>query len=280
MISLISLILFGQAPIDFADYLYKTGDYRRAALEYERIGVMSLQDAKLQDTALIDSAWASYSLLMAGEALLKVNDPERAANVYRFGAGNLEDVRLPYGLVRAHYLNKDYGLVDSLAATLEGTELEYYSRVYASFGLALAGEEHRARQCFSLLGEDGAEAVRLLDTPVKRRSPGFSAGLSTVLPGAGQAYCGRWGDAWQSFSVTGLFMGAAAYYFFFSADTTSGNTVKGVVTASLGGLFWLGNIYGAANAALDYNEYEERKKQEQLRNLINRFELEPVIERP
>lgn len=274
LISLLVALTFTQAPIDFADYLYQTGDWSRAALEYERIGVLELTD----------SAWASYALLRAGEALLKADDPARASRIYSFGIRNLryDRARFTYGLLRAEFAQGYFDVVDSLVPLLQGTESEEQSRTYNAFGLALSGDIQEAQVGFLELEptfyRDSALAV--ITRPLRQRSPWLSAGFSTVLPGAGQAYCGRWGDAWQSFSVTALFAGAAVYYFFFSADTSTGNTVKGSVTASLGGLFWLANIYGAANAALDYNEYQERKRSEQLKNLIKRFDLEPEIKRP
>ncbi len=274
LINLLAVLLFAQAPIDFADYLYSAGDYRRAALEYERIGILELTD----------SAWASYALLRAGEALLKANEPERAASLYSFGIDNLSDdrERFTYGLLRAEFAQDHFDRVNELASSLEGTDFTYPSAVYRSFSLVFLGDTASATRCLSLLDRNGFvdSTIALINIPFTHRSPFLSAGLSTLLPGAGQAYCGRWGDAWQSFSVTVLFAGAAAYYFLLSPDTSAVNTVKGTVTASLGGLFWLANIYGAANSALDYNDYAKRKRQEQLRNLLNRFDLEPEIKRP
>jgi len=274
VISLLVSLLFAQAPIDFADYLYSTGDWSRAALEYERIGFLELTD----------SSWASYALLRAGEALLKADEPQRAAGLYSFGIDNLSDdrERFTYGLLRAEFAQDHFDRVNKLASSLEGTDFAYPSTLYRSFALVFSGDTASATRYLSVLDGNGLRdsTIALINTPFKHRSPFLSAGLSTILPGAGQAYCGRLGDAWQSFSVTALFGGAAIYYFFFSPDTSTGNTVKGAVTASLGGFFWLANIYGAANAALDYNDYAGRKRQEQLRNLLNRFDLEPELKRP
>ncbi len=274
MTVLLSFLLFAQAPIDFADHLYSTGDFTRAALEYERIAFLSLADTSL----------ASYALLKSGEALLKINSARRAASLYEFGMHTLphDRARFGYGLLRAEFSQHHFSRVIDLACLLEGTDLEYNSTVYRSFALAFSGDGASAARHFSLLDASGLRdsSVAVINTPLKHRSLLFSAGLSTVFPGAGQAYCGRWGDAWQSFSITALLGGAGVYYLFFSPDTSTSNTVKGTVTASLGGIFWLGNVYGAANAALDYNNYQERKREEQLRNLLNQFDLEPEIKRP
>lgn len=280
LISVLLLATMGQAPIDFADYLYRSGDYRRAATEYQRIAFMNLADTA--DTA--DTAWASYALLQAGEAFLEIDDAERAISIYSFGRNNLPShgSSFTYGLLRAHFTGGDYGEVGVIAPELLRSGLERNATIYYSFSLALSGLADHAASELTILNPHPLidETISVLETPLKRRSPFFSATLSTILPGAGQAYCGRWGDAWQSFSVTGLFAGAALYYFLCSSDTTTANTVKGIATASLGGLFWLGNIYGAVNTALDYNDLQERRRQERLIALLERFDLDPEIKRP
>jgi len=274
MIYLLITTLFTQSPVDFADHLYATGDFRRAALEYERIGFLNEGE----------DALASYALLKAAGSLLKVGEYERAANIYSTGLTRFQDEEhhFTYGLVRTSFLEGKYGQVDTLAAKLEGTELDWQGTVYRSFGLSLNGDTSEAIKYFNRLSETlpGNAALRLIRTPQKHRSPFFSATLSTVLPGAGQAYCGRWGDAWQSFSVTALMAGSGIFYLAFSKDTTTANTVKGVVFTSLGGLFWLSNIYGAVNAALDYNDYEKHRRAEQLHNLMGQFDLDVEINRP
>ena len=267
-------LFIGQTPIDFADYLYFQGDYRRAALEYERIGYMDINDSNL----------ASYALLQAGEALLKTGEPIRAARIYSEGINKLsfDAPRFTYGLVRSEYARNNFKAVDSLASRLDHTELEWKAQVYQTYSLIFLGDTGRALVRLSSY-EPGIErdsTIMLLRTPLNYRSPFLTAAMSLILPGAGQAVCGRWGDAWQSFSITALMAGAGVYYLAFSQDSTTSNTVKGVVFCSLGGLFWLGNIYGAANAALDYNDFEKRKRDEQYRNLMAKFDLEPEIKRP
>lgn len=268
------LLVFAQTQIDFADYLYNQGDYSRAALEYERIGFADPGD----------TVWTPYAVLKAGESLLKAGDYKRAANVFEFGIKNVSTrwEYFQYGYMRAEFADGGYPAVKAIAPRLKASEFKTQSAVYLSFANIFSGYPDSALAILSTLPPDPLidETISLLNEPLGHRSPWLSAGFSTILPGAGQAYCGRWGDAWQSFSITAVFAGAALYYFVWSPDTTAGNTIKGVVTASLGGLFWLGNIYGAANAALDYNDFEARKHETQLHNLLDRFDLEPEIKRP
>ncbi len=271
---IILFLLFGQAPIDFADHLYMTGDYKRAALEYERIGFANPGD----------TVWTPYAVLKAGESLMKSGDYDRAANVFEFGIKNVSTrwEYFQYGYMRAEFAGGGYPAVKIISPRLKASELAYESAVYLSFAHIFSGDEDSALALLSSMPASPLidQTLSILGTQPKRRSPWLSAGFSTILPGAGQAYCGRWADAWQSFSITAIFGAAAAYYGFFSRDTSIGNTVKIVITASLGGLFWLGNIYGAANAALDYNDFEVRKRAEQFENVLSKFDLEPEIKRP
>jgi tetratricopeptide (TPR) repeat protein len=271
---IILVLLLGQTPIDFADHLYATGDYKRAALEYERIGFADPDD----------TVWTPYAILRAGEALLKSGDYERAANVYEFGIKNVSTrwEYFQYGYMRAEFSDSGYPAVKIIAPRLKASEFAAKSSIYLAFADIYSGHPDSGLVILAGLEPNPLvdEAISVLGTQPKRRSPWLSAGFSTLLPGAGQAYCGRWADAWQSLSITGIFAAAAVYYGFFSHDTTAGNTIKIAVTASLGGLFWLGNIYGAANAALDYNDYEKRKKDEQFAQIFSRFDLEPDIKRP
>lgn len=268
------LLFFSQTSVDFADYLYRTGDYARAALEYERVGFANPED----------TVWTPYAVLKAGESLIRAGDFDRAANVFEFGMKNVS-ARLEYfqyGYMRAEFARGDYPAVKIISPGLSASELAEESAVYLSFAHIFSGHEDSALSILKTMPSSPLidQTVNLIGTVPPRRSPILSAGLSTVLPGAGQAYCGRWADAWQSFSLPVLFGAAAVYYGFFSRDTSAGNTVKIIVTTTLGGLFWLGNIYGAANAALDYNDFETRKKMEQLENLLLKFDLEPEIKHP
>ena len=87
--------------------------------------------------------------------------------------------------------------------------------------------------------------------PKKNR---FVSGVfSAVIPGAGKCYCGRPLDGFHSFVTTGIATWQA--YEGFKADGI--HSVKGWIFGVLGGLFYLGNIYGSVVAADIYNEEQE-----------------------
>jgi hypothetical protein len=84
------------------------------------------------------------------------------------------------------------------------------------------------------------------------RSPWLAGLLSAVLPGAGRGYIGRWGDGVFSFILIGTTGGLAAYEF----DRSGVSSVGGWILASIGTLFYLGDIYGSAVGAEIFNRQQ------------------------
>ena len=93
------------------------------------------------------------------------------------------------------------------------------------------------------------ESLDLLDkyekTPKKSRV--LAGTMSAILPGSGYFYAERYGDGVSAFIINALFIGAA--YESFSED----NDTAGVIATAFGLPFYIGNIYGSANAAKKWN---------------------------
>lgn len=87
---------------------------------------------------------------------------------------------------------------------------------------------------------------------LRRKSPALAGALSAVLPGAGQAYVGNWGDGAVALLVNGLFIwGAVAAY---EEDMPEVAGLIGFIE-----LGWYGgNIFGAVNAARRFNRGERQ----------------------
>jgi TM2 domain-containing membrane protein YozV len=71
--------------------------------------------------------------------------------------------------------------------------------------------------------------------------------LSAVVPGAGHIYAGHYGDGVTSFFLNGLFIAGTVV-----AIRQENYAVAGAVGV-VGLPFYIGNIYGAANAATKWN---------------------------
>ena len=83
---------------------------------------------------------------------------------------------------------------------------------------------------------------------LKLKRPGLAAGLSAVLPGAGQLYNGRYRDAAIAFSLNAAF-GAATYYSFAELESIPLGVLSSLLLAS----FYTGNIYNAFTDARRIN---------------------------
>lgn len=107
-------------------------------------------------------------------------------------------------------------------------------------------------------GEARARVLRLADVAgsgpgLARRSPRLAGALSMVLPGAGQAYCGRVRDG-----VRHLLFNAALIYTVTSLARNA--EVPGAVIVGAAALpFYMGNVIGAREAAVQFNQ--ERRMQ-------------------
>ena len=113
---------------------------------------------------------------------------------------------------------------------------------------------------YEMHGEFHYPDYRLVDSvqvsrPIyaSNKSPLLAAGLSTIIPGTGRIYAGRFLDG-----LMGLWMvvlpGTAAY-----GSLQDGQSMKGNFFAGITLIFWLGEIYGAYRTAKYYQEQKTGK---------------------
>ncbi len=93
----------------------------------------------------------------------------------------------------------------------------------------------------------------------KDKNPRVASVLSALLPGSGQLYCGRKGDALLSFMLTG----ALIYQTIYSWDRDS--RLATAIWGNFALAFYFGGIYGARNAALNYKTDKETRHLNNLR---------------
>jgi TM2 domain-containing membrane protein YozV len=99
-----------------------------------------------------------------------------------------------------------------------------------------------------------------------KKSPLLAGALSTLLPGAGQLYNGRPGDALLTFLLNGLFI----------AGTIEAIQHDQLAIAGVLGFFeagwYSGNVYSAVNGAHKYNRHADEIL---LQDLERRFRIIP-----
>ena len=110
-----------------------------------------------------------------------------------------------------------------------------------------------------------AEAIPDMEES-SRKSPLLAGVLSAALPGSGQLYIGRRGDAWLAFVLNGLFL----------AGVIEALNQHQPAVAGMLGLFeagwYAGNIYGAVNGAHKHNLHEAGRF---IQEIENQFPYEP-----
>ena len=87
---------------------------------------------------------------------------------------------------------------------------------------------------------------------LSNKSPILAAGLSTILPGTGRMYAGRFLDGLMGLWMV-LLPGTAAYGSLQQGQAMKGNFFTGITL-----IFWLGEIYGAYRTAKYYQEPKSR----------------------
>ncbi len=97
--------------------------------------------------------------------------------------------------------------------------------------------------------------------------------MSMSVPGLGQAYSGHYLDAIQSLAFNFL-LGGAAYlswkYEVFDRESGDRNYALPVISTAAWSLFYLANIWNAANSASRYNRYHELRH---YRSILDRFSI-------
>ena len=241
----------------FADYLYGQGDYLRAAGEYQRY--LFSQPTDLRDDILRRIA-DSYRL--GGQ-------PDRAVQFLETLLQTQPNSNLArYELGATYFLTERYDeSIRSLQESqdlFQGGEYRWKSQILIGMNKLMQKRWEGAVQHFDQLNLDGtpeivgrrasvyrgyAEGGR--DLPSKK--PLLAGLLSTALPGSGRIYVGRSNDALITLFLLGV-LGWGAYDGF-SDDGVSSR--KGWILGTLGGIFYLGNIYGSVIAAQTHNRRME-----------------------
>jgi len=267
LLAIIILAFFGQLSaselstdskkvLEFADHLFKTEDYLRAAIEYERFLFLSDSD---NDTILFkiglchqfreryDYAVQSFSRIVNLETS-ELIDASRIAVLYNY------------------YKLQDWAAIQDFDFQ---NDAEFYFYYLASLHRDSVSVDFNG---FENITEDSLRSVLLNiehnRSHVKQKSPFLSSLLSAVVPGLGKTNIKRPGDALFSFGMTG-FAGLVTWQAF-----KANLLITGIVSSGITLSFYLGTIYGSYIGTVLYNESLNDKLIKQLE------QYNPVSENP
>ena len=242
--------------LKFADFLYAQGDYLRAAGEYQRY--LFLQPQKSEQihykiAVCYRFGGKTEQAIQGFEALLQMSPKSQYAS------------RAYYQIGATYYLMDQF---DQSARFLRDvlpriTDTQQHAEAEQLIGLSYLMQKQwsEAGEVFKTLQESDVISIREkaaiyhgyaergADLPT--RSPLLAGVLSTIVPGSGRLYTGRFGDTVTTLFTVGL-TGWQAYDGFHRDGLSS---VKGWTLGTLCGIFYVGNIYGSVISARVYNQH-------------------------
>jgi hypothetical protein len=227
----------------YAEYLFYTRDYLESSKEYARLRFTQPNDT---------TNWVLNVM-----ALQRIGAHEKAASLAskastRFNLNSFCEMQL-FSLLK---LERDLSASICLDCC-SGKDFSFYYHVEPFL-------KHDLRS--SLIKVDATSLVSASLSVLHQdfynerfKRPGLAAVMSTVVPGSGKVYAGRWKDG--LFSV--LLLGTSAWQAWRLIDKKGIENPFSIFFTGMSVGFYMGNIYGSHKAANEYNsriyeEYNER----------------------
>jgi len=221
---------------DFAEFLYRQGEYYRAVSEYQRL-IYFFPGSRQADAARI----------RIGQAYLLGGEPAQAlrhfdALLQRADSRGRDDVLYWRGMA---WLDREADRPYSLRLENIGSGLRDFH--------SLSPESPEGRKVIPFLAA--------LEDPhdVPSKSPALAGTFSAVIPGAGSMYVGRYAEGSLAFVVNALLISSTASAF--QHDQPALGSVLGVFALA----FYGGSIYAAVNGAHKYNDRAQSEYLDQQR---------------
>lgn len=225
---------------EFADYLFRTGQYDLSAIEIERLIFVDKTDDSLK-ASLIRSYTFNKQYTVATKRI-QAFFPETSQLQYPFSDF------YAYNLLADKKIDAAKGFLSSNQSLPEEKKQRYQAFTF------LLDHDFKGSEAYlaSLPPENQAPLRELSSEGIhmKHKSPGLALAMSTIVPGTGRFYTGDWKDAIISMVTIGV-TGYQAYRGFTIKGTKS---AYGWVYGTIATGFYLGNIYGSYSSAKRYNK--------------------------
>ena len=242
---------------DYARHCYSTGDFFRSVQEFERFVYFFPEDGRVEQ--------ARYQIGMSYFNGNRFRDAIKAfEELIRTFENTDLSIRSYVMLGRCHELLHDPGqaviVLQNLLALFEDPIVRDEAHYRIGWIYLQTGDWEKARRHFDLISPAAADTYRLKrlsselgkSSQIKQKNPHL-AGVLSVIPGAGFAYCERYYDA-----ITAFLLNAGLIFAAFEAFDDENYGLGGVISfVELG--FYGGNIYGAVSSAHKYNQAQDRR---------------------
>ena len=249
------IVLSEEIQLELADAFMQESEYYRSITEYKKFLIL-----------FPDSDKSDYASFKIGMAQYRGEEYQSSARTFALTRNRYRESK--YASASGYYEGLSYWRLNSLdkaATTFDavvalGPASEYAPRALIAKSLVrfdegnlLACRQELERFLADYSREDRAghveETVSLIDRhrELPRKSPALAGTLSAVMPGSGQVYAEHYGDGVTSFIVNGLFIAGTI------VAIRQENYPVAAIVGGVGLPFYIGNIYGAANAATKWN---------------------------
>lgn len=251
-----------QHTLQYANYLYRQGNYQLAIPEFERLVYFNpnRQGYKLQ---LLET----YFRVQAYE--------EIEASVNRWST---DEVSYPFSLyyLKVQFREGDFEEASRVLSPKSGFRFpENKLRAYQLVSYGLAGRwSDAADLCPASTDENQPASFREYCNIIneadqfREKKPWVAAGMSAVVPGLGKVYTRDYVDALVNF----LFIGVTAFQAYRGFSSESISDLQGWIYGGVALSFYLGNVYGSWKAADQYNYRFYESKKESLDHTFFRYE--------
>ncbi|MFH1673318.1 MAG: tetratricopeptide repeat protein [Pseudomonadota bacterium] len=246
------LTIDADRQFEFAESYFRAGEYYKAIGEYERFVHFFPEDVRVE--AAMYNIGLSY---FNGEKFQEAIDAFNALPA-RFPSTDFRteaQFKISECLVRIKDRLQAIGYLNDIAATTEYKDVSdeaYYRRGWIYLEM---DQWEEAEESFALISPKNRDNYRLKTLSremskkkdLRTKSP-TTAGLLSIIPGAGHAYCGRYKDATVAFVLN-----SAMIYAAYEAFDEDHDVLGGIITFFEFG-FYTGNIYSAVNCAHKFNK--------------------------
>ena len=269
---LFSTTLHAHTTLKYANHLYEQRDYFRAISAYKEIAFHADYPG-LKQVAYSRIAYAYYH-----------SGKYNSANYYvrhLLGQFSLNDslrneICIIGGLTA--YQLEDYPRAlryfqQSRSGHTSGRSFAYTGLVHAALAQMDSADWYFTRipteddALFNVQAKDDIRQLLMHRRTDRRKSPMLAAGMSALLPGAGQVYSNHYYDALQAAGFV-LGFAYASYLAYRYEKSEGGPYIRTGIGIGVTGIFHLGNILGAYRTA-QYRNYRQRETfLRRLQNLI------------
>jgi len=240
---------------EFANYLFNNELYKTSITEFQRFLFLYPKDKRVLK--------AQYQIGLAYKKQKKYYHAiETFQKIIQHRPINETVVQSAFLLSECYISKNNYHMARSVLESLDKqnvNKIDHDNLYYQMGWLYIKAKRYSlAHEKFLLINNKSRFPISEICNAIEKRknlprkNP-MVAGILSVIPGLGQAYCGRYRDAMLSFIVNGI-IGWATWESF-----DNGSPALGTLLTFFGTGFYTGNIYGAANSAHKFNRRIDKK---------------------